>query len=170
VIGIARNALGELVSHQVPVVARTRCVATRPSWLELLEQAQAALANGDTLAALQALDQAEAMAGPHPLSQHVRGNACFALERYAEAAQAYEAALARRPDLAEAAANAAAVWLRLGQPEKALARAEHMLRLRPDHLPSLRHRVTALRSLGREAEALAAARAAQSEFPGAELE
>lgn len=160
-----RAALQAWVGRKVPPEALGAVAVQAQAWSELLGRAQSELDAGDPLAALQTLDQADAQAPGHPLSLHLRGNAQFALESYMAAAHSYEAALARKPDLAESAANAATAWFRLGLAEKALESAQRALQINPDHIPALSTRVMALQVLGRERDAIAAARAAHERFP-----
>ncbi|MEJ6021455.1 tetratricopeptide repeat protein [Ramlibacter sp. PS4R-6] len=171
VLAAARSALQDAVADRVPAQERTPAVAASPSWPELVERAQAECEQGQAAAALETVRAAEAQAGEHPLTGHVRGNALFALERYEEAAAAYEAALARKPDLPTSAGNAAMSWFRAGRMDRALARADDALRLRPDDTTVLSLRANALQLLGRHDEAIAAARAAHQKFPNdADLE
>jgi tetratricopeptide (TPR) repeat protein len=171
VLAAVREQLQETIVREAPRAERALVVAPRPSWPELLQRAQSDVRDSAPLRALEALDAADAQAGAHPLALHARGNALFSLARYAEAADAFEGALARKPDLAEAAANAAAAWVRVGDADRGLARAEDALRRWPEHIRSLCNRIIALQLQGRQEEAVAAAQAAHAKFPAdAELE
>jgi hypothetical protein len=165
VLASVLDELHHTVEVRVPPADATLLAAPRPSWPELLERAQAELAGGSPDEALRTLEIADLRAGPHPLALHVRGNALFAMARHEEAALAFDAAFSRKPDLVEAAANAAAAWNSIGRPREALERAEQALRIRPAHVISLSNRVIALQSLGRSSEAVAAARAAHQQLP-----
>lgn len=166
VLAEVRAKLSLQVEQRFPIDDRDRTFAPRPSWPELLQRAQTELAEGKAEHAIATLDRADDQAGSHPLTLQLRGNALFTLGWHEEAIGAYEQALARKPDLAEAAANASAALNRLGRAERALERAEQALRLQPGHVISLSNRAIALQSLGRHAEAVAAAHDAHLKFPG----
>jgi tetratricopeptide (TPR) repeat protein len=166
VLEAVQSELRASAALQTARADREAVIPSRPSWPELLEQAQGRFSQGAHAAALAALDAADAQAGPHPLTGHLRGNVLFELGRYEEAAQAFDAAAARKSGFVEAIANAAAAWLRAGRAAQSFDRAEAALRLKPGHVQSITTRMNALQSLGRHVEALAAAREAHQLYPG----
>ena len=85
----------------------------------------------------------------------VRANALFALRRFDEALEAYDAAIAADPQGVEAHAGRALALQRLARHAEALAGSERALALRPGHFPYVRQRADALLSLGRCEEAIA---------------
>jgi tetratricopeptide (TPR) repeat protein len=85
----------------------------------------------------------------------LRGNAFYAAERYEEALNEYNAALALRPDDPDTLNNRGNVLDDLERYEEALADYNRSLKQRPDHPNTLNNRGAALGDLGRYEDALA---------------
>jgi tetratricopeptide (TPR) repeat protein len=169
VLAAVHDSLREHIQQSGGAVASLH--APRPSWPVLIDHAQAAIDAQQEDRAFETLMLAEAHSGPHPHTLYLRGNALFAQARYAQAAEAYEAALAAKPDFVDAAASLSGSLFCAGRPQEALQRADEALRLRPDHAISLTNRILALQALGRNSEALDTARAAHQRLPNdADLE
>jgi protein O-GlcNAc transferase len=103
--------------------------------------------------ALAAFDQALCVSTELPEAHNNRGTALRDLGRPEEALAAFDIALRLRPEFAEVYCNIANIGLDMGRMEEALAYGERALRIRPGMLDALNIRGTALRVLGRYAEA-----------------
>jgi tetratricopeptide (TPR) repeat protein len=156
--------LHESAAHERALEWAERLRAVRPGVETELLVAQQLRATGRGAEALATLDALGA-AGEHGAVDLIRGHALFGLERYEQAGEAYERALAREPSMQQAAASAAAAWWRAGRMDRALDRADDALRLSPGDSRSMVLRANLLQVMGRHDEAIAQAHAAHVQTP-----
>jgi predicted TPR repeat methyltransferase len=97
---------------------------------------------------------------------YLDGVRLFEAGRYAEAAAAFEAALALVPGRASVLVNLAVARLKLAQPDQALAALDSALAADAQQPDAWTHRGAALAELGRDAEALASFEQALALEPG----
>ena len=93
--------------------------------------AQIRMAKGLWQHALQALDQIPMRDRAHPSCCVVEGNACKELNRFSDAIEAYNSALASQPDFVPALTNRAALHLLMGNLDLAEADLLNALQLNP---------------------------------------
>jgi tetratricopeptide (TPR) repeat protein len=105
--------------------------------------------------AVELIDLAIRVDAGNSLYHSNRGLALYGLARFAAAVEAYDRALALRPDYPEALFNRAVALQALARFAEALAGYDRALALRPDHVEALSNRGVVLERLGRFAEALA---------------
>lgn len=121
-----------------------------------LANAHPLLVNQDPAAALAALDQAQAQAGPSAATHYLRGLALAALGRHTEAIAAWQATLQLQPTHRDATYRLALSDLQRGDHAQALAGLQRALQLAPNDLPCQQRLIQSLYALGRVDEGEAA--------------
>jgi tetratricopeptide (TPR) repeat protein len=141
----AQVALAELPDQMIQADlawAQSLMLQARPE--EALAQADLVIANDPAALAALGKDNPEMIAlgilttGMLAPAHVVRGNSLVALGRWAEAAEAYTAAIEIDPRAADLLGLRAAAYLEAGEPDKARADAEEALRFLPDDARALR--------------------------------
>ncbi|MES2255721.1 MAG: tetratricopeptide repeat protein [Pseudomonadota bacterium] len=114
-----------------------------------------ALQRGQTQRAVELLRESLKLEPRQPLAYRDLGNGLQQIERFAEALDSYDKALALKPDLADIHNNRAIALASLGRREEALESYGRAVALKPDYAQAYNNRGTVLLDLGRAGEALA---------------
>ncbi|MDT8759872.1 sulfotransferase [Sphingomonas psychrotolerans] len=121
---------------------------------------------GDHAAALDVATLERAAADPTLRVARYRGFLAQSLERFDEAAEAYDFVVARAPRDFESWNNLGNARSALGDFDASIAALEHAVALDPRAAPTRINLAAALRTAGRSGDAEAVLRAAAMEFPG----
>jgi len=146
------NVLSRLERYDEALDCYDRALAACPE----ADEAQAG--RTDALHGLNRLSLAEAHC--------FRANTLHAIEQYAEAVEAFDRAIALRPDYISAWNGRGLALVELGELNEALESYERATAIRPDDPGSWSNRSTVLRNLGRLDEAIAAADRSLALDPG----
>lgn len=120
------------------------------AWFEAAAEAEA---EGDAALALRLYNRAADADRRDALAPYNAGNLLLAMQRWDEAAFAYQQALRRDPGFTEARYNLAQVWEALERPEAAARELEALLQLEPAHADALFNLAQLRLATGRLAEA-----------------
>ncbi|MDH7974313.1 sulfotransferase [Sphingomonas sp. AR_OL41] len=120
---------------------------------------------GDIAGAFEIATRDLALADPTLRVARYRGFLAQSLERFADAAEAYEHVLARAPDEFESLNNLGNARAALGDANGAVAALHRAVALDPNAPPTRLNLATALRAAGRDDEAEAVLNQAASDFP-----
>lgn len=121
-----------------------------------LADAHQLLASQEPAAALLALEQVQAQAGPSAATHYLRGLALSALGRHLEAIAAWQAAVQLQPTHRDATYRLALAHFQSADYAQALAGLQRALQLAPSDLPCQKRLIQSLYALGRHGEGEAA--------------
>jgi tetratricopeptide (TPR) repeat protein len=129
--------------------------------LYLLSYAELGCASADRLVAIRATRRAVALDPGSPLAWFCLGNLLLETGAVAESRRCFRQVLALNPGFWQARANDATAGVRSGDSEAAIATFQDLLRQQPDNAEVHGRYAATLQEIGRLADALAAAEAAQ---------